>query len=147
HPEDLRLLQDPMTREISIPAALRIARLLRIQAALIGTVEAVEVNRMANTATATITVQLLNSVTGEPIKNAAVSGQATGTAENATLELAMMAAEDAAARALVEFGIGVAGPDKEGAVTGLPNKIGTLPGRIPPGEDTRDFFARHGIPQ
>ena len=59
----------------------------------------------------------------------------------------MMAAEDAAARALEEFGIGAGAPDKEGAVVGLPNKIGSMPGGVPEGEDMRDFFERHGIPQ
>ncbi len=95
----------------SLAAARQLGRVMRFQAVMVGSVEEVTVDRMANSATATITVNLINTVTGEAIRTAGVSGQASGTAEDDERELAAMAARDAAAKALAEFGIAEVDPE------------------------------------
>lgn len=148
-PEDQANLYDPTTGALDPARALRVARLLRVQSVLSGTVEDVQINREGNSATVSITVQLLNSVTGEPVlPAAAVSGSATGTEENTAVELALLAARDAGYRALAEFGIGAGVEEGKagGAVVGLPSRIGSAPaGDYDPRADA-DWFARHGVP-
>jgi hypothetical protein len=139
-------LYDATTHELVVPEARGLAQLLRVQSVLVGTLESVEVNRTANSATVTITAQLLDSVTGAPIKSAAVSGAATGAEDDSALDLVVMAADDAAAKALAEFGIALVGAaDKEGKEEGgLPDKIGSAP-ESAANHAPLDWLAEHGI--
>lgn len=95
----------PDTGALAVPRALRLAYRLRIQSILTGALEAVELNRMSHTATVTLTVTMINSRTGETMHTASVSGSAVGTAETPELELLRAAADDAAAKAMAEFGV------------------------------------------
>jgi len=148
----LNRLYDPATHELVVPQARQLAQQLRIQAVLIGTLESVEVNRSANSANVTITAQLLDSMSGAPIKSAAVSGTATGAEDDSALDIVLMAAEDAGNRALAEFGIATEAPageegkeGEEGKVEGgLPDKIGSAP-EATTGGGKLDWLAEHNI--
>lgn len=149
--EDTNGLYDPTTGLLDTARALRVARLLRVQSILTGTIEDIQVNRDGNSASVTANVQLLNSVTGEPVVPAVlVSGSATGTEETSTLELALLAARDAGFRALAEFGIGAGveeGKNGAAAVVGLPDKIGSAPtGSFGDEHAGESWFERHGVP-
>jgi hypothetical protein len=91
--------------ELNFDAARKIAYATGMQTVLAGAVEAVELNRAANTASVTITVQLLDTATGETLRSASVTGNAIGTPDLSAAQLLLLAGRDAAARSLLEFDI------------------------------------------
>jgi hypothetical protein len=73
--------------------------------ALLGSIEAADVDAAANRANVTVTVQMLDTTTGAPAKTAGVTGTFTGQQGAAREALVEGAARDAATRALTELGV------------------------------------------
>jgi hypothetical protein len=107
---DVDAVVDPMKGTVDPTRAANVAGHMGGRYALLGSIEAAEVQ--ANKADVTVTVQLLDTATGTPAKTAGVTGTApatatTGPARDAAL---MAAAKDAARRALSELGFGAPTP-------------------------------------
>jgi hypothetical protein len=91
---------NPNTGAVDQAQAMTIAQSTGMQAMMLGSIEEYRFDRNANRAEIVGSAQILNATTGDPIRNAAVSGAATGTAGQSELSIAQAAANDLAARLL-----------------------------------------------
>jgi hypothetical protein len=104
--EDVDNVVNPTTGAVDPARAATVAMRMGGRYALLGSIEAAEVQ--PTKADVTVTVQLLDTFTGTPAKTAGVTGTATAAA-NAPRDAALMAAaKDAAKRALAELGFSAA---------------------------------------
>jgi len=96
---------NPSTGAVDPNLAMQLARLTGMQALMLGSIE--EYRYDANTHKAEIvgSAQLLNATTGDPIRNAAVSGSSTGAAGASEITIAQAAANDLAQRLLAGLAV------------------------------------------
>jgi hypothetical protein len=103
--EEAEGVVDPARGTVDPTRAANVAMRMGARYALLGSIEQVDVDRAANRANVTVTMQLLDTATGAPAKTAGVTGTYTGTAAASQDDLAMAAGKDAVKRALVELGL------------------------------------------
>jgi len=96
---------DPMRGTVDPTRAAAVAQRMGGRYALLGSIEQADVDTAAHRANVTVTVQMLDSLTGTPVKTAGVTGTFTGTASDSPQALVNAAARDAAQRALTELGL------------------------------------------
>jgi hypothetical protein len=103
--EEVEGVVDPMRGTVDPTRAASIALRMGGRYALLGSIEAADVEMTANRANVTVTVQMVDTTTGAPARTAGVTGTFTGQ-QGATREaLVEGAARDAATRALTELGV------------------------------------------
>jgi hypothetical protein len=103
--EEIETVVDPMRGTVDPSRAANVAMRMGGRYALLGSIEAADVEAAANRANVTVTVQLLDTTTGAPARTAGVTGTFTGQ-QGATREaLVEAASRDAATRALTELGV------------------------------------------
>jgi hypothetical protein len=103
--EEIDTVVDPMRGTVDPTRAATVAQRMGARYALLGSIEQVDVDAAAHKANVTVTVQMLDTLTGTPTKTAGVTGSATGAANASPQALVNAAAQDAARRALTELGL------------------------------------------
>jgi hypothetical protein len=96
---------DPMRGTVDPTRAAQVAQRMGGRYALLGSIEQADVDNAAHRANVTVTVQLLDTLTGTPVKTAGVTGTYTGAQNDSPQVLVSRAAQDAARRALTELGL------------------------------------------
>lgn len=105
--EEVNSVVDPERGTVDPTRAASVALRMGGRYALLGSIEAVDLERAANRANVTVTLQMLETTTGAPARTAGVTGSFTGQPGASEASLAEGAARDAAQRALTELGITV----------------------------------------
>jgi hypothetical protein len=103
--DDIDNVVDPMRGTVDPTRAAAVAQRMGGRYALLGSIEQADVDTAAHRSNVTVTVQMLDSLTGMPVKTAGVTGTFTGTASDTPHALVDAAARDAARRALTELGL------------------------------------------
>lgn len=116
--DELTRLRDPNTGEIDPQLARLVATRLGIQAIMLVSIDAVTINREQGAAEITGTVQVVGSVSGQPIAQIALTGRVSGQMGKTDVELAEAAAAQAATQ--IQQELGVKAPEG-------PTQVGTPP--------------------
>jgi hypothetical protein len=103
--EEIDTVVDPMRGTVDPTRAANVAQRMGARYALLGSIEEATVDMAGHKANVTVTVQMLDTLTGTPVKTAGVTGTATGAANASQQALVNAAAQDAARRALTELGL------------------------------------------
>jgi hypothetical protein len=103
--EEIEGVVDPERGTVDPTRAANVALRMGGRYALLGSIEAADVEAAQNRANVTVTLQLLDTTTGAPAKTAGVTGTFTGQQGAAREALIDGAARDAATRALTELGV------------------------------------------
>jgi hypothetical protein len=91
---------DPTTGAVEQTRAMQIAARTGMQALMLGSIEDYRFNKDTNAVEMVATAQILNALTGEPLRTAGVTGSATGAAGADESTIAQAAATDVASRIL-----------------------------------------------
>jgi hypothetical protein len=103
--EEIEGVVDPTRGTVDPTRAASVALRMGGRYALLGSIEAVDVEQAANRANVTVTVQMVDTVSGTPTRTAGVTGTFTGQQGATQDSLVQGAARDAAQRALTELGM------------------------------------------
>lgn len=96
---------NPTTGAVDQARAMQIAARTGMQSLMLGSIEEYRHDPATHRVEIIGSATLLNATTGEPIRNAAVSGSATGTPGQSEIALAQVAANDLAQRLLASLSI------------------------------------------
>jgi len=132
---------NPTTGAVDPNLAMQLARLTGMQALMLGSIEDYKYDANAHKAEIVGSAQLLNATTGDPIRNAAVSGSYTSSPGASEITVAQGAANDLAQRLLA--GLAVPNPPPAAPIKKPPvhrlsqaeegRHHGRIPGWIPAG--------------
>jgi hypothetical protein len=127
---------NPTTGAIDQNSAMKIAARTSMQGLMLGSIEEYTYDKATNKVTVVGSATILNPITGEPLRNAAVSGSATGSAGQDEVTVAQAAANDLVQRLLA--GLSVPPP---------PSLTSQKPRRQPHHKSTQEEEgSRHHIP-